>query len=297
VRDVPAPVFFRGGGFLKDSGRNRAVRDFYIDDQWPFKPFAVLNGLKSVRSWRRWLAEHPGYMHCEGTMIYCGSQGAGKTLSAVRYLLSLMQAYPAAVVCTNVGLVEFPFNAHLDSSCERGFSYDDVRCESRPIVEYTGLDCLKTLSNGYRGVIYLIDEIHLELNSLESKNIDIDVMVEISQQRKQRKHIIGTSQVYMRLAKPLREQIHDIVLCRCFLKRLQVNKWIDGSTAVEKDGKLEAKVRKSSIFWHTPAMYGAYDTYAKMRRYNQEWQGRKRVDGIYSSDGAVTYRARGKVKS
>ena len=56
-------------------------------------------------------------------------------------------------------------------------------------------------------MLYFIDELHLELNSLESKNIDIDVMVEISQQRKQRKHIVGTSQVYMRLAKPIREQI------------------------------------------------------------------------------------------
>ncbi|MFQ9701887.1 MAG: hypothetical protein ACLR0U_04940 [Enterocloster clostridioformis] len=46
----------------------------------------------------------------------------------------------------------------------------------------------------------MIDEIHLEFNSLESKNIDIEVMIEVSQQRKQRKHIIGTSQVYEWLA-------------------------------------------------------------------------------------------------
>lgn len=90
--------------------------------------------------------------------------------------------------------------------------------EETEVVEYDGLNCLKTLENGYYGVIYLIDEIHLEFNSLESKNIDIEVMIEVSQQRKQRKHIIGTSQVYGRLAKPFREQIRNVVLCSNFCR-------------------------------------------------------------------------------
>jgi hypothetical protein len=165
----------------------------------------------------------------------------------------------------------------------------------RPIVEYSGLDCLKYLNNGYQGVIFLVDELHLELNSLESRNIDIDVIVEISQQRKQRKHIIGTSQEYMRLAKPLREQIRDLVVCKCYMGRYQVNKWVDGSTIVEKDGHIVAKVKKNSFFWHTPAMYAAYDTYAKMRRYNAEWKGRARVDTIYAAEGGITIQTKGKV--
>lgn len=82
------------------------------------------------------------------------------------------------------------------------------------VYAYDGIDCLKNINNGEYGVVYFIDEIHLELNSLESKNIDIDVMVELSQQRKQRKHIVGTSQIYMRMAKPLREQVKDIILCK-----------------------------------------------------------------------------------
>lgn len=267
---------------------------FYIGDLWPMKFHRLDNGFRSWSSWRRWLAEHPGYMHSEGTMIYCGPQGSGKTLSAVRYLLALMEKYPAAVVCTNVALTGFPFNADLAPSEPAGWAYKDGGT-GRPVVEYCGLDCLKWLSNGYQGVIYLIDELHLELNSLESKNIDIDVMIEISQQRKQRKHIIGTSQQYLRLAKPLREQVHDIVLCKCLFKRFQQNKWIDGSTAVEDNGKVQAKVKKNSMFWHTPAMYNAYDTYAKMKRYNEEWQGRQRED-IYSRDGAVSLKGKGRVR-
>jgi len=267
--------------------------EFYIEDLWPHRLHRVDNGIRSILSWKRWLALHPGYMHSEGTMIYCGPQGAGKTLSAVRYLMALMERYPAATVCTNVGLTHFPSNAVLAPEEPGGWRYKEGM-EGRPIVEYDGLDCLKWLNNGYQGVIYLIDELHLELNSLESKNID--VMVEISQQRKQRKHIIGTSQQFMRLAKPLREQVRDIVLCRCVFGRLQMNKLIDGSTAVEKDGKLEAEIKKTSNFWHAPLMYSSYDTYAKMQRYQKEWQGRARVDAMYRDDPAIDIVAKRRVR-
>ena len=65
--------------------------------------------------------------------------------------------------------------------------------------------------NGEKGVIYFIDEIQLYFNSLQSKNINMDVMTQISQQRKQRIHIIATSQVFGRMAKPLREQFSSVI--------------------------------------------------------------------------------------
>ena len=53
------------------------------------------------------------------------------------------------------------------------------------------------------------------------KNINPEVMTQISQQRKQRKHIVCTSQVFGRMAKPLREQFSAVVKCQkyfvCFL--------------------------------------------------------------------------------
>ena len=127
----------------------------------------------------------------------------------------------------------------------------------------------------------MIDEIHLEFNSLESKNIPIEIMVEVSQQRKQRKHIVGTSQVYMRMAKPLREQIKNVVLCKNFFHAIQFNRLIDGDSAVEKNGKLQFDTVKYSIWFHSPKLYGSYDTYAKMKRYRNEWNGVSRQD-IYN---------------
>lgn len=293
---------------------------------------------------KEFLAAHPDYFNPIGTMIFCGKQGKGKTLSAVKYVKNVLQKYPKAVLVSNVAIKEHPFNTvyrvQKDGSVKY-FKFDNARRVTEPqkpetltkdkskkntcicydfftkeeitlpsdmvhsvqkdvnvfeyydlttaeeitlpragiLIEYDGLDSLKYVSNGFCGVIYLIDELHLELNSLESKNIDIDVMTEISQQRKQRKHIVGTSQVYMRLAKPLREQIFNVVLCdNLFFKWLQYNKLIDGEESKEVDGKFQAVVRKRVLWIHKPEDYQSYDTFAKMKRYNKEWQGHKRED-------------------
>lgn len=218
-----------------------------------------LNVISSVKYNINFRNNHPGYFDPEGILIFCGSQGSGKTLSAVQYVKKLCKEYPLAILVTNVDIDGLP--------------------EETQVVEYDGLDSLKDIENGYHGVIYFIDEIHLELNSLESKNIDMDTIVELSQQRKQRKHIVGTSQVYMRMAKPLREQVKDIVLCKNYFKYFQYNLLIDGFTSHEENGKLKADIVKKFLWIHTPALYGSYDTYAKMRRYKREWKGRKQYVG------------------
>lgn len=215
-------------------------------------PFNMFGVLKHDRDFRR---AHPEYFDPEGLLIFCGEQGSGKTLSAVQYVKKLCEAYPLAILCTNVAIEGLP--------------------DSTKVIEYDGLDCLKSLENGYAGVIYLIDEIHLEFNSLESKNIDIEVMIEVSQQRKQRKHIVGTTQVYGRLAKPFREQIRNVVLCANFFKVFQFNRLIDGAKSHEENGKLITDTCRSFLWVHSPTLYDCYDTYAKMKRYRNEWQGRK----------------------
>lgn len=248
-----------------------------------------LRDLFRLHKWRSDFRKAHPYMFAPiGTMIFCGSQGKGKTLSAVNYVCQTLEDYPYAILVTNVAIKDYPFNAYYKVLKGQGVIFDKLTDEiitsadivagkfKKVCIEYDGLDTLKYICNGEYGVIYLIDELHLELNSLESKNIDIDVMTEISQQRKQRKHIVGTSQIYMRLAKPLREQIFDVIICNNFFHCLQFNKAINGETAVEKDGKLDAEVRSRHFFFHTPEMYERYDTFAKMKRYNKEWQGHKR---------------------
>ena len=62
--------------------------------------------------------------------------------------------------------------------------------------------------NGIYGEIDVLDEIQNWFNSLQSKDFPPEMLTEITQQRKQTKMILGTSQVFSRLAKPIREQTY-----------------------------------------------------------------------------------------
>lgn len=320
--------------------------------------------IKTVKFKLAMYRDDPNYFKPYGTLVFCGSQGEGKTLTAVNYAKKLLARYPYAILVSNIKIKGRPFNAYVnytyksdeilkkeyslvrearkkaffndvieelkedfyqldtptvtleeyvvkhiklyvfDESADfDNFSYE-AQYQLRDImtdklitpesilagafqsvtVEYWGLNCLKYINNAKLGVLYLIDEIHLELNSLESKNVPVEVMVEISQQRKQRKHIVGTSQRYNRLAKPLREQVRDIVACKCYCGVLQYNQLIDGDSTHEVNGELAYDVRRRMLWLHSPAMYKAYDTYVKMRRYNNEWQGRPQVLGLELQD-------------
>ena len=58
-----------------------------------------------VQSWkykRAFRSEHPEFFDPDGIMVFCGPQGAGKTLSAVQYVIKLAQNYPNMILVSNV---------------------------------------------------------------------------------------------------------------------------------------------------------------------------------------------------
>ena len=75
----------------------------------------------SVKYKRAFRKANPTYFEPDGILVFCGPQGSGKTLSAVRYVLDLLRAFPHAILCSNVKIYGLP---------------DSVR-----YVQYTGLDC------------------------------------------------------------------------------------------------------------------------------------------------------------
>lgn len=201
-------------------------------------------------------AEHPEYFDPDGILVFCGPQGSGKTLSMIQYAYRLSLAYPDMIICTNVELHDWP--------------------PVREIIQWEGMKSLSEVENGFAGVLFLIDEIQLEFNSLESKQIDPSVMQEIAQQRKQRKHIVGTSQVFQRIAKPFREQFKYVVQCRKIMGVLQCNTVIDGQSAVvNDDGTIQAASVKTYHWIHKPSLYQLYDTYAKVLRVNEDRYGQQ----------------------
>lgn len=231
------------------------------------KPSDCLSAFRYKRDFRK---AHPEYFDPEGLLVFSGVQGSGKTLSAVQYCLNILEQYPNCIFCSNVDI------------------------QGVETIPYDGIESLTKLENGYAGVLYLIDEMHLEFNSLESKNISIEEMTEIAQQRKQRKHIVGTSQVFMRLAKAFREQVHDVVVCQCHFGLIQHNKWVDGTTATEEDGKLKGNVKGNFWFFHNSKLYGCYDTYAKMHRYKEDWKGHSAAQVGYQAPNNYIYDGKGR---
>lgn len=190
---------------------------------------------------------HPDWMQLNGILCFCGEQGSGKTLSAVNYVENVAKRYKKCHIVTNVDL-------NIDVSPKR-------------IKKYEGVEQMLQYDNAEYGVIFFIDEMHIEFNSLESKGMDIHTFELVSQQRKMRKHIVGTSQVFGRLAKPFREQFKYVVLCDRMIGSLfRQNVYRAQNITYEDD--IRPGLRPYATRWYVanPKMFDKYDTSQVVRR-------------------------------
>lgn len=188
--------------------------------------------------------DNPDYFYPAGIWVFCGPQGSGKTLSAVQCLKAMLADYPKAIVCSNL----------------------QINGLDRPIVPFADYSQLERLTNGIHGVIFFIDEIHVLWNSLESKEIPISEMACFCQMRKDRRVILGTSQKYNRIAKPIREQLQYVIDCKNYFGLLQWNNIIDPNEGDEIDGHLCGEKIASRIWFHRPELYNSYDTLFKINK-------------------------------
>ena len=188
------------------------------------------------------LRRDPNEFRVNGFHCMCGEQGSGKTIGMVDKIRELKQKYPKVKVLSN-------FDCDLS---------DGLITDWRDIV-FT--------NNGKEGIIIAIDEIQNWFSTAESKDFPPEMLQEITQQRKQRKMIIATSQRFQRLAKPLREQINILyepfTILGC-LTCVRVRK-----PCVDDDGKLDrhqTRKRGSYFFVHDDELRDSYDTFQKIAR-------------------------------
>lgn len=187
-----------------------------------------------------------------GLTCFCGKQGSGKTLSAVLYVRKLMEMFPKSIVVSNIS-----FSSAFDSS---------------RILSYQGVKQMHDINNGKFGVIFLLDEIQIEFNSLESKQMNIPIFELVCQQRKQRKHIIGTTQVFGRLAKPFREQFREVVLCKNYLKTIFVQQIFSAeNVATEDDVTVQLSSKGTKVFIPSPDDFKLYDTLEQIKRIRRDF--------------------------
>lgn len=182
-----------------------------------------------------------------GLTMFCGRQGDGKTTAMIEYLERMRRKYPKAIILTNFGYINEtqPFNSWND---------------------------LLEIRNGDHGVIFAIDEIQNEFSTTQSKNFPETLLAEITQQRKQRIKIVSTSQVFRRVAKPLREQTYEVVECKTLLSRWTFTKCFDAddynemldSNKPDMKHKIKRKYRKNFI--QDTNLRELFNSYAKVDR-------------------------------
>lgn len=179
-----------------------------------------------------------------GSRVYKGYQGSGKTLSMTKYAIDLAQKYPNCEVFSN-----FKINGI------NNFHY---------ISNDNDLKFALGLRNGTDGVLVLLDEAHLYFG--KKSGISLDVLTAISQQRKDRRRIVFSSQIWEELDISLRKQVKEIVSCRTLFGMIQINTISDGeSLSYDKlQGCYVAKKMYTEIFKHNEELYNSYDTYQKI---------------------------------
>ncbi len=176
----------------------------------------------------------------KGIIIFTGYQGDGKTSSMVQALMKMTYEYPEAFSMTNFDYVDETF---------RLTTWRD----------------LIDIKNGSKGVIAGFDEFQLWLGSNSSRNFPIEMLETITQNRKNRRIILGTSQNFNLMAKTLRTQTTEVRECVCLFNCVNIvrrRRPILDSEGNVKDWK--------NLGWYwfvqTLELREAYDTYKTIER-------------------------------
>ena len=188
---------------------------------------------------RQWVSDYfsrpPDYFKYQGCIVFTGRQGSGKTVALVEQSLRYQEEYPLVKVIGNLN-----------------YTFQDEELDHwRQLIDY---------KNGIQGVCVQIDEMQNWFSSNQSKNFPPEMLEVITQNRKNRRVILGTAQCFNRLAKPLREQATEVRKCLtlfgCITFVHRVEPILNSTGDVEK-----WKHRGFYYFVHTGKIRNAYDTY------------------------------------
>ena len=177
----------------------------------------------------------PEFFKYQGLIIFEGRQGSGKTMSMVEFIKRMQEEYPLAKTTTNFGLK----------------SQNKELKDWRMLIDY---------KNDKQGVIVGMDELQNWFSSNDSKNFPPEMLGIVTQNRKNRRIILGTSQNFYLLAKAIRSQATEVRRCSTFFGCLTVVKRVE--PILDSEGNVqEWKNRGMYFFVHSKELREAYDTY------------------------------------
>lgn len=190
-----------------------------------------------------YITKDPDYFNPSGMVIFCGRQGSGKTSSMVWEMLKLQEEYPLAKVITNLG---YP-------------KEDECLDHWKKLIHY---------KNDIHGVVAVLDELQNWFSSNQSRNFPPEMLGVITQNRKNRRIIMGTAQNFYMLAKSIRTQCTEVRDCTtlfgCFtivVRKIPI---------MDADGNVkEWKKRGMYSFVHSKKLRTAFDTYKVIEALSQ----------------------------
>lgn len=189
------------------------------------------------------LTQDPDAFNDFGIHIVCGHQGAGKTVTACYLIREWQRKYSKLKVYSNIKY------DRLNGRIEK---WQDLLLNN----------------NGIYGCVNFIDEIQVWFSSVENSKLPPQLLGEISQQRKQKKAIVGTAQVFSKVSKALREQTHFVYLPRTYFNCITVV-WRTRAEDYDAD-KNKFKGKKGVFFFvHDKELRECYDTFEKVQKYTE----------------------------
>jgi len=179
--------------------------------------------------------KNPDMFSYQGMIIFEGRQGNGKTISAIQYAREMQRQYLKSKCITNLNYK---------------YQNDDLKHWSQ-LVDY---------KNGIYGVIVVIDETQNWFASNQSRNFPPEMLEVVTQNRKNRRVILGTAQNFYMLAKNIRSQTTELRRCTTLFGCLTiVRRFIP---ILDSDGNVkEFKKRGWYFYVHDEDLRNSYDTY------------------------------------
>ena len=177
----------------------------------------------------------PDFFPHQGCIIFTGRQGRGKTVSMVHQALTLKHLYRKAKLIDNINIK----------------GQDEDLKHWKQLIDY---------KNGMKGVVVCIDEMQNWFSSAQSKDFPPEMLSVITQNRKNRRIILGTSQSFHLLAKSIRSQATEVRECNTFFGCMTFV--VRREPFLDSEGNvIKMKFRGMYMFVHNRELREAYDTW------------------------------------
>lgn len=178
----------------------------------------------------------PDFFQPQGMIIFTGRQGNGKTTALMQYAIDLLDTYPKAKCLSNTK-----------------FAYQDEKLVHwKQLVDY---------KNEHKGIVVIMDELQNWFGSNQSRNFPPEMLGVITQNRKNRRVILGTAQNFYLLAKAIRSQCTEIRQCVTLAGVLTIV--IKREPIIDNDGDVkDLKYRGMYFFVHSERLRNSYDTWS-----------------------------------